>query len=292
VENDATAGTDRYYTSGLHLGWTSPTDRVPDFLAGIGRAVWGAGQQRLSAGLSQLLFTPSDTQIAPPDPRDRPYAGLLIGNLALIQDTDTTRSVLDLDLGVIGPAALGEQLQNGFHSVIDQHGNRGWGSQLPNQPVLELLASRTWRLPVASPGPFEIDALPTVTAGVGTFRDYALAGAQVRFGQGLGSDFGAPRIPPGLTGWNAYLATPPIAWYIFAGVDGQAVAFDETIDGEPFASTRHVSRLPFVGEFEAGIAVMAFGLRVNFTDVVQSHEFHTQHGGPFQFGSASISFKF
>jgi lipid A 3-O-deacylase len=292
VENDATAGTDRYYTSGLRLGYTTPTGGLPDGLARLGQALFGAGQQRLALGLSQLLFTPRNTQIAPPDPRDRPYAGLLLGNVALIHDTDRARSVIDLDLGVIGPAALGKQLQNGFHHLIGQGPNRGWGSQFPNQPVAEVLVSRVWRLPIASAGPLEFDALPTLTAGLGTWRVYGLAGGQVRMGQGLASDFGTPLIAPGLNGWDAYNATRPFAWYVFAGIDGQAVGFDETIDGEPFRSTPHVSRIPAIGEFQAGIAVMAFGLRISFTDVVRSREFHGQAGGPFQYGSASVSFKF
>jgi len=63
-------------------------------------------------------------------------------------------------------------------------------------------------------------------------------------------------IAPGLNGWDAYNATRPFAWYVFAGIDGQAVGFDETIDGEPFRSTPHVSRIPAIGEFQAGVAVM------------------------------------
>lgn len=292
VENDTTANTDRYYTSGIRLGYTLPTGEVPDPLARLGEALFGAGQQRLAFGLSQLLFTPRDTQLSPPDPRDRPYAGLLLGNMALIHDTDRARSVLDLSLGIIGPGAAGKEAQNSFHRLIGERANRGWDSQLPNQMVLQLLASRVWRLPIAAAGPLEIDALPTLTAGLGTWRVYGLAGGEVRLGQGLASDFGTPLIPPGMNGWDAYNATRPFAWYVFAGIDGQAVGFDETIDGEPFRSTAHVSRIPFVGEFQAGVAVMAFGMRLSLIDVIRSHEFHGQTGGPFHYGSAALSFKF
>lgn len=292
VENDALAGTDRYYTSGLHLGLTLPTDQVPDPLARLGQVLFGGGQQRIALGLTQPLFTPRDTQISPPDPNDRPYAGLLLGDMALLQDTDQTRSALDFAIGVIGPAALGEEVQNGFHHFLGQTTNKGWDFQLPNQPVVEFTAERIWRMPLGGMGPFEADALPTLAAGVGLWRDYALAGGQLRIGQGLNSDFGAPRIEPGLNGWDAYQATGRFAWYIFAGGDGQAVAFDETIDGEPFGSTAHVSRTPWVGEFEAGIAVLAFGMRLTFSDVFQTHEFRSQQGGLFQFASAAISFKF
>ncbi len=292
IENDALNNTDRYYTSGLRLGYTSPTTTMPGALARIGRALWGDGTQRFAIGLEQLLFTPSDTQISPPDPNDRPYAGLLMANFALIHDTDRARSIVGLDLGVIGPAALGEEVQDGFHSLIGQHGNKGWGFQLPNQPTFDLNVGRIWRLPLFTAGSLETDVLPQAGAMAGTWRVSAMAGVQIRIGQGLNSDFGAPRIRPGMDGTDAYTATRPVAWYIFAGADGQAVGWDETLNGEPFAGTRHVSPLPLVGELEAGIAVLAYGLRFSFTHVVQTPAFRHQSGGLFQFNSAAVSLKF
>ena len=184
---------------------------------------------------------------------------MLLGTISLIQDTDTTRTALALGLGVIGPAALGEQVQNGFHDLIGQGSVGGWGTQIGNQPVIQLTAERTWRVPLGGVGGLEVDVLPSVTVGAGTFRIYAQAGGTVRIGQGLQSDFGAPRIRPGLTGTDAYVQTRPFAWYVFAGVDGQAVAWDETLDGLPFATSRHVSRVPFVGEFQAGIHADGLG---------------------------------
>jgi lipid A 3-O-deacylase len=50
--------TDRFYTNGLRLGWTSPTGQVPDFLATLGRTLWDTGLQRISIDLSQQIYTP------------------------------------------------------------------------------------------------------------------------------------------------------------------------------------------------------------------------------------------
>lgn len=294
VENDSPNGTDRYYTSGIRLGLTLPTGNLPDFTRDFGHWLWGNGQQRLSFDLSQNMFTPRLTQATNPDPRDRPYAAILLGTVSLLQDTDATRNILSLGLGAIGPPALGEEAQNTVHRIIAAKTAKGWDYQLPGQPVVQITADRIWRLPITrSNSALEVDTLPELTAGVGTWRIYGQVGWQIRFGQGLDSDFGSARIRPGLSGGDAFHSTRPFAWYFFAGADAQAVAWDETLNGEPFARTRHVPLSPVVGEFEIGLVMtIADNVRASFTQVWQTHEFHGQYGHLFQFSSAALSVKF
>lgn len=296
VENDAISTrrgtTDEYYTSGIRLGYTTGTDAVPWVLANLGRSVWGDGVQRISIDVSQSIFTPHNTQISPPDPRDRPYAAWLRASGQLLTDTDRSRSVLGLSLGVVGPAALGRQVQNGFHEFIGDPTNKGWAYQLKNEPAVQLLAERTYRLPVARFGGLEMDALPAVTLGLGTVRDYLLAGFALRLGQGLDSDYGVPRIRPGFTGGDAYTPTRPFAWYVFVGGDGQIVAHDIFLDGGTFRSGPSVNKRILVGELQAGAAVMFGGVRITYTQVSQTPEFSRQRGGLFNFGSLSASVRF
>lgn len=293
LENDSVPRrTDMYYTSGERLAYTSPTGWLPAPLSALGHDVLGEGQQRFALDFSQYIFTPFDTNSQNPPLKDRPYAGILLGTVSLIQDTDTTRTALALGLGVIGPAAMSRDVQNGFHDLIHDSEAHGWHTQAHNQPVVQLTADRTWRTDLIDAHGLEVDALPALTVGAGTFRIYSQAGVQFRIGQGLKSDFGAPRMQPGLTGTDAYVATVPFAWYFFAGVDGQAVAWDETLDGEPFVNSRHVSRIPLVGEFQAGFALMFRGMRFTVTHVLQSNEFRGQTNGTFQFTSGAVSVKF
>jgi lipid A 3-O-deacylase len=284
--------TDRFYTNGLRLGWTSPVGTVPGFLASLGHTLWGDGQQRVAFDLSQQIYTPADTQVVIPDPHDRPYAGLLLGNFSLISDTDDSRSVLALSLGLVGPGAGAEGLQNGFHNLIGQDTNKGWDSQIPNTPAINLLHERTWRLPIGTLGALETDALPSLTVGLGNLRTYLQTGISFRIGQGLGSDFGVPRVRPGLSGGDAYTPTRPFAWYFFGGADGQAVAYDLLLQSNPFRSGPHVSPVWDVGELQTGFAIIAYGMRLTLAYVLQTQEFQGQTGGLHQFGSASISFRF
>lgn len=296
VENDAAStlkGTsDKYYTSGLRLGWTSANGNVPDFASRAANVLWGDGETRIAIDLSQSIFTPAKTQLNPPDPHDRPYAAWLRADFKLEQDQDDARGLIDISVGLIGPGALGEEVQNGFHHLIGDTPNKGWGHQLKTLPTLEILSDRVWRLPITTLGPLETDALPELTLGIGDVRDYALAGVRVRIGQGLNSDFGPARIEPGMSGSDYFTQTRPLAWYVFAGVDGQAVAYDVTLDGEPFRSGPHVSKKWAVAEFEGGVGVIWHGVRITYTQVFRTEEFHGQKGGLFNFGSLALSTKF
>jgi hypothetical protein len=284
--------TDRLYTNGLRLSLTLPDQKLPTFLADLGRTLWGEGQQRIGFGISQQIYTPVDTTVVPADPRDRPYAGYLSANISLLSDTDQTRSLLMLSLGLVGPGSGGEGLQDDFHNLLGQSHDLGWGSQIPNTPAIELLHERTWRLPIVAAGGIETDFLSALSIGIGDVRDYLQVGGTFRIGQGLDSDFGVPRVRPGLSGGEVYRPTRPFAWYLFAGVDGQAVAYDLLLEAAPFRSGPHVDATWDVAEFQGGAAIMAYGVRLTLAYVAQTQEFEGQRGGIHQFGSASLSVRF
>ena len=303
VENDAVStlrGTsDQYYTSGLRLGWTSGTDEVPSFLQTAANEVWGDGVQRVSLDLTQSIFTPRDTQSYNPPLNDRPYAAVLGLTGSIIHDTGDARTVLATELGIVGPGAGGKTIQNGFHSIIGDTSNKGWGTGLKNEPIFEITPQRVWRIPLGSvavpyTGGAELafDALPTAQLGFGLLRNYLLGGVVFRMGQGLDSDYGVSRIQPGLSGTDAYTPTRPFVWYVFAGADGQAVGTDVTLDGINFRSSRHVATKWVVGELEAGAALILYGVRVTYSQTWQTQEFRTAKAGLFNFGSLTASVRF
>jgi lipid A 3-O-deacylase len=285
---------DRYYVNGLRLGYTSPTGAVPDFAQQMGHVLWGDGRQRISIDIEQSIFTPADTLAKAPLPGDRPYAGVLTGNFSLIQDSDYWRSIIGFQVGLVGPGAGAEELQNGWHDLIGQGHTLGWNYwQIHNEPVVELLSERVWREPLGTLGGLETDVLPNLTVGVGNLRIFALTGALVRIGQGLQSDYGPARVQPwGMTGGDAYTPVRPFNWYFFVGADGQAVLRDITLDGNTFESSPQASRKWDVGELEAGVAIMMYGVRVSYTQVFQTEEFRGQHGGLHQFGSLAAAVRF
>ena len=154
-----------------------------------------------------------------------------------------------------------------------------------------------WKVPLGAVGALEADVLPSVSAGAGTFPNLCPGGRnRCRSARTGFRDFGAPRLRPGLTGTDAAVPTQPFALSaLFAGGDGQAVAWDETLDGLPFASSRHVSRVPVRRWTPPGQVSRSWRGAHGSTAMQvagRSNEFRTQRNGLFQFSSASIAFKF
>ncbi len=282
--------TDRFYTNGIHLGYQSAEDAFPA-LAGIGRSLWGEGKQRIAVDISQQMYTPADTTSAVPPRGDRPYAGVLLATVSAVQDDANSRSTVGLSVGIVGPSALGEEVQNGFHDLIGQGRNKGWATQLHDEPVFALNSSRVWRLPTGTVLGMQTDALPALAATLGTLRIALDAGLHMRLGQGLENDFGAPRIRA-VSGGDAFKRGAGFGWYVFAGAGGQAVVRDVTLDGNTWRNSNSVSLNPFVGQADAGVALLAYGTRTTYTQVIQTQEYKHQKGGLHQFGSLALSVRF
>lgn len=283
---------DRNYTNGIGLGWTSAPGVLPHIVGPLSRALFGPGEERISLGIFQQIFTPDDTRADPPSPFQRPYAGYLALHLALLQEHANTQNMLAVDLGLIGPAALGEEVQNGFHRIIGQDATRGWGSQLHNEPTLEIYTSRTWRLPLGKLGGLDTDALPAVALGIGNVRIYGEGGAVFRIGRGLAADFGPNRLFPATGGSPVFVTVRPFAWYFFVGAGGEAVAHDLFLAGNTFSAGPHVTANPFLGTFEAGFAVIIHGIRISYMQVFQTKAWHGQQGGMFNYGALEIAARF
>ena len=296
IENDRIStqprGSDQNYTSGVQLVWTSGPDQVPEAATRIAHFLLGDGTVRVGVALSHQFYTPANTALRTPDPRDRPYAGYVAATFSIMQDSGNSRDLLALSLGVVGPSAFGRQIQNGYHNLIGVPISYGWSHQLRDEPAVELLAQHTWRHAIGRLGPIEFDTLPSLAMGLGTVRDYLQAAFVIRVGQGLDTDFGTARIRPGISGGDAFVAADGVAWYLFAGANGQAVLHDVFLDGNMFLRSPHVTRNPFLGELEAGLAIIWRGVRLSYVQTWQTEQFRHQRPGLFNFGSLALSTRF
>ncbi len=295
-DNDLVAGTDRYYTSGIQLDWRSPSANPPAWLAWLNRQPGllfpEGGAPRWGLSLGQSIFTPADTRRRNPDPLDRPYAGWLFGAVSLVSSTATEFGAMELQVGMVGPSALGRQAQNGVHRLRSLPLAEGWDHQLRDEPGVNLILARQWRLNTAPGwGGLSAGLVPSVTASLGNVMTYASAGLLLRLGSRLDADFGPPRSRPALSGSAFFEPGDGLGWYVFAGAEGRAVAHNIFLDGNSWVDGPRVDRIPTVGDASLGAVAMLGAVRLSATYTLRSREFSGQPRAA-QFGSVSLSFRF
>ena len=304
---------DRDYTNGIRLGWLSPaiTSMPPAWVAlttiptFLGEAPADSVVRRVGISVGQNLYTPADINTPQPIFNDRPYAAWLYASVLLQytykrydakthQQEPTRLDSLSLDLGLIGPAAGGEWVQNNFHRLIGSPQAAGWANQLHNEFTMDLAFERRWRVgraTVIEDPKLEVDVIPRIGASLGNVAIYGEVGGTARIGKNLRDDFGPPRPRPALPGSEAFIGDGSFGWYLFAGVDGYAVARNIFLDGNTDGQSLRVWKRPFVGEGQFGLALTYRGVRVTFTQVMRTPEFYEQ--GRFDmFGSINATFRY
>ena len=284
-ENDAYFGiSDRHYTNGSYASLTSSVQpdcvtckRLTDLF--MLRARGTSATHRYGFFVGQSMFTPEDLSLAVPDPLDRPYAGWLYAGARVYREGAGVLDRLEVKAGVVGPASGADALQRYWHALHWFGGEppSGWSSQLKNEPGLVLSGQRIWRVPLVE-GSLAAEILPEANLSIGNVFTYAGAGASLRLGRRLAADWGSPRIEPALQGTDFIdgNAAGAFAWYVFAGVEGRAVARNIFLDGNTFEDSPHVASETFVADFSAGFALIVGAIAVRAAYTERTREFESQ----------------
>lgn len=306
TENDKYfAGTDRNYTNGLKLSALSTDlrsftdDSVPAPIRGLSRLFGGLldGDKPYKLGLSlgQNIYTPTDTATTAYQPDDRPYAAWLYLGVAFqvyhppaTEDGVARLDVFEVNAGVVGPAALGREFQNGFHDLIDVDHANGWDHQIHNEPGVNLVYERKYRWATAGARTgWGADLIPHAGVSLGNIFTYANAGFEARAGYALPADFGSNLIRP--SGDSNALKRAPFNVFLFAATDGRAVARDITLDGNTFRDSPSIDKKPFVADFYAGLGLGTTHWQLTYAQNYRTIEFEGQDKRSV-FGSISLSF--
>lgn len=301
-ENDLYGGgSDRNYTNGLRVSRMVVDPDVPNWfykLANETRVFDFGETTALLYSIGQNMYTPRDITIEANQPDDRPWAGFLYGSMALISGDEHHVDTLEATVGVVGPSAMAKNAQRFIHSHIsDSPDPRGWRNQLKDEPALMLSWERRFptyfRYKVPNPiFPIYTAWTPYVTASLGNVYTLAGAGAQVRIGYDDGTLQDFPmRVRPSLPGSGYYDTPNGLNGFVFAGVEGRAVAHNIFLDGNTFRDSDSVDKKYWVYDLQAGAAISYREWRMAYTLVYRSEEFRGQDGGDV-FGAINISTKF
>lgn len=132
-------GTDRAYSGGLRFDLfyekSKRSTLVPAFGVTNDSMVY-MGQW----GIMQMVFTPGNISDPYFQPHDYCYSGaIFISHSQVTYNRSQQYSFqTEFQLGVRGPAALGQHAQTFFHRIIGYTIPRGWDNQLRNAPIVNL----------------------------------------------------------------------------------------------------------------------------------------------------------
>ena len=281
-ENDFFVGSDRHYTNGVQAAFLTDIDRAPQWLRSL-----SADPQAVVA-IGQRIYTPTDTDIDPPDPHDRPYAGWLYLMGDLRTRASPTIDHLTVAVGVVGPASGARQTQNGIHRMIGNGDAHGWDGQVRAHPTFMAGYERAWPAVLQGAlGSRHWDLALRAGAMAGTPLTYGSAGAVVRYGSNLPTDVPVTHISLGPPR-DGFRGVSRFGWYVWSGFDAHAVAYNAFIQAGTFSGGAHVQRKSFGGDAQFGAAAVWPRARLGFTFVQRSKEFVGQTGND-RFGQLAVS---
>lgn len=311
LENDMFSGTDRHYTNGLRLNWLSPDGDTVEWL-GVPRAALetvaceldgdfcpqdgkpASKEIRFGAGLGQDIYTPEDRYRRDVILDDRPYAAWLYGSVSLHIVTDHGKETparkgykeltsAELQVGVVGPWALGEEAQNLIHDVRLIDTFDGWDNQINNEPGFMFLMEHKWRLaPPESVGltgtGLSADFIPNVGFSVGNVVTEARAGGAMRLGWNIPENFGPPSLIQGGAPFNDWddASHKGVSAYLFATGAARYVAQNIFIDGNTFEDSHSMSKRHLVGDMSLGLSVLMGPVNVTYASGFRTREFDGQ----------------
>ena len=261
VDNDVVFATDRWYSSGVQLARVANT-----------------GAREWQLGFIHEVYTPEQKYWEPGRADRQPTARLLLDG-AIHRRDDDVFDTYELQAGVRGKSALGEQATTFVHHIVPAP-KVDWSRQMPDRFDGSLVVARSMNA-----GPLRVH----VGGALGTQLTFAHAGAEFRYGPGSRDiDFQVMR----------FAATPPFAhrsdgtgWSVFAGASARVVAHNGMIGPNYDPGGADIHEQHAIGRLAAGAAWTFEHGSVTFSLVHDTREFEEQRR-PQQFGSLAVHWAF
>jgi hypothetical protein len=313
-ENDLFADTDLNYTNGMRISWVSPD--VKKFLAAKQETeIWLVDLNQLLIpfhpyiptdeeihrnivfSVGHLMFTPEDKLKQQLDKTDRPYAGWFYGGIGYQARTSQKLHSFEMNLGIVGPAAMAKETQDLIHDLRGIDRFNGWDNQLDNEFGLQLVFERKRRFkPLKSKilGNIDSDLITHWGGSLGNVATYLNAGAEWRAGFNLPSDFGTSSLRPGGDSNNPGRGDPKYRKFqlqTFMATDARLVAHNIFLDGNTFSKSHSVDKEKLVMDVTVGVSSSYKRWNVSYSQVYRTKEFKGQKK-PQKYGSLSISYSY
>jgi len=285
AENDFFFGTDQYYTAGEAFSYThSRLKKSPAQLLMRKKNVDNISFSGF--GIEHRMFTPYSIIFPDSISNDRPYASYFMATnfTVLIKPMQHLKMSTEIGVGVLGPAAKGEQIQSGIHVLIDSDRPVGWGKQLNNS----LIVDYQFRIEKGFFTPWIANHLiPIGEVRVGTLQNKLALGLMVKFGNSIKYLSGLDYVKS---------KENKLIWDWVFEAKFQEVLFDATLQGglmngdelDKTLNTKQVLSTQY--HLRTGINVYYAGVFVRFVMNYNSNDFASAVSH--KYGSINLGFAF
>ncbi len=276
-DNDYFTKSDEYYTQGITLDYVHPAIGKM-FLA---KLLWKPYNSIPQYGVSVNLFGYTPTSIASDSILygDRPFDANISFKTFLIQTDAVKRQQVSsaFSVGVMGPWALGYEIQHGIHKWLKNSLPHGWQYQIKNDVIINYQVNYEKQL-LNAENYFLLNT--TAELRLGTLNNRASGG--LNFMAGLFNKR-----------FVSIAAKPKAEYYFYAQGRGNVVGYDASLQGGLFnrsspytIAVADVSRFTF--QTDAGVIINFKKLYLSYTQSFLTKEFSA--GKYHRWGGVSIGF--
>lgn len=279
-DNDFFTKTDYYYTQGITLEYVNPSlQKIP-----VSKLLVRPSGTGVQYGITANIFGYTPTSIQSNDILygDRPFSSCIsLKFFAAASDSVKKQRISTaLNIGIIGPAAQGEEIQTGIHRWLKNVLPRGWQYQVKNDIILNYQLTYEKNLLYAQHA-FLINAV--AGANIGTLNDNANAGLNFMAGH-----FNNPYE-------SVQKGKKKIEYYFYGQSRLNTIGYDASLQGGIFnhsspytIAAGDISRITF--QADAGIVFNFRKLYLCYSQSYLTREFNT--GLYHRWGGISFGFSF
>ena len=277
-DNDYFTKTDKYYTQGITLEYVHPSiKKIP-----AARLLWKPFNTQPQYGISLTLFGYTPTTITSDSILygDRPFNANISLKIFSIQADEINRQQIStaFSIGVMGPAALGYEIQYNIHRWLKNPLPHGWQHQTKNDIIINYQLNYEKQL-LSAGNNFLLNT--TTEVGLGTLNDKLSGGLNFMAGH-----FNKRFLPPGTEKRKA-------EYYFYSQGRVSFIGYDASMQGGLFTrknpytiSGGDISRVTF--QADAGIIVNFKKFYLSYTQSILTKEFRT--GKYHRWGGVSVGF--
>ncbi len=279
-DNDFFTKSDEYYTQGITLDYVHPAiKKFP-----LTKLLWKPYKTAPQYGVAFNLFGYTPTSILSDDILygDRPFNANISLKTFLIQADNVHKQQVStaFSIGVMGPAALGYEIQYNIHRWLDNPLPHGWQHQIKNDIILNYQINYEKQL-VSASNNFVLNSTSEIR--LGTLNNKINTGFNFMIGH-----FNKRYMPVGSN-------RKKVSYYFYGQSRVNLIGYDASMQGGLFnrknpytIAAADISRLTY--QADAGIIVNYKKLLLSYTQSILTKEFRS--GNYHRWGGITVGFAF